>query len=43
VKNGSEAYQKYGINGLGTGRMPAFGALLTDAQIDLIVKYERSL
>lgn len=43
VMNGSENYQKYGINGLGSGRMPAFGAILTEAQIDLIVKYERSL
>ncbi len=43
VINGSEAYAKYGINGLGTGRMPAFGQVLTEAQIALIVKYERSL
>lgn len=43
VINGSEAYAKYGINGLGTGRMPAFGQILSEAQIDLIVKYERSL
>lgn len=43
IVNGSEAYQKYGVNGLGTGRMPAFGQILTDRQIELIVKYERSL
>ena len=43
VINGSEAYAKYGINGLGSGRMPAFGSVLTQTQIELIVKYERSL
>lgn len=43
VVKGSEAASKYGINGLGTGRMPAFGKILSDSQIELIIKYERTL
>jgi mono/diheme cytochrome c family protein len=34
---------KYGIQGQGSGRMPGFGALLTDQQIQAIVEYVRSL
>jgi mono/diheme cytochrome c family protein len=33
----------YGRNGQGTGRMPGFGTILTDAQIEAIVEYVRSL
>jgi len=43
VISGTEANATYGINGLGTGRMPGFGASLTLADIMLIVKYERTL
>jgi mono/diheme cytochrome c family protein len=43
VISGSENAVGYGVNGIGTGRMPAFGNLLSQDQIDLIVKYERSL
>jgi mono/diheme cytochrome c family protein len=43
VKGGSEMGQRYGKQSQGTGRMPAFGALLTDAQIKAIVEYVRSL
>lgn len=43
IVQGSEGAKKYGINGLGTGRMPAFGKILSDNQIELIVKYERTL
>jgi len=43
VLKGSEAAKKYGINGLGTGRMPGFGKILSESQIELIVKYERTL
>jgi mono/diheme cytochrome c family protein len=43
VKSGSDIGRKYGLQGQGTGRMPAFGNMLTDEQIKLIVEYERSL
>jgi mono/diheme cytochrome c family protein len=50
VKNGSAAVsgQKYGDPnrpggqvGPSTGGMPAFGGQLSDAEIEIIVKYER--
>lgn len=40
---GSEDSKKYGINGIGTGRMPAFGEILSVTQIELIAMYERTL
>ncbi len=40
--NGSEAEQPYGLNGFGTGRMPAFGAILDQADIELLARYLRS-
>ena len=43
VETGSEDGKKYGQQGQGTGRMPAFGQMLTQAQIQAIVEYERSL
>lgn len=43
VKGGSEMGQRYGKQSQGTGRMPAFGNLLTDEQIKAIVEYVRSL
>jgi mono/diheme cytochrome c family protein len=44
VINGAKAAETYGVNGLsGVGGMPAFGELLSEADIELIVKYERSL
>jgi mono/diheme cytochrome c family protein len=43
IISGSAASEAYGINGLGTGRMPSFGASLTLADIMLIAKYERTL
>ncbi|GMQ93761.1 MAG: hypothetical protein BMS9Abin12_1241 [Acidimicrobiia bacterium] len=43
VIGGSENAKNYGINGLGTGRMPAFGMVLSERQIELIVMYERTL
>jgi len=43
VKGGSEMGQRYGKQSQGTGRMPAFGSLLTDEQIKAIVEYVRSL
>ena len=43
IKSGSELGQRYGRQRQGTGRMPGFGALLTDEQIKAIVEYVRSL
>jgi mono/diheme cytochrome c family protein len=43
IKSGSENGKLYGRNGQGTGRMPGFGALLTDEQISAVVEYVRSL
>ncbi len=43
IIDGSEDSKKYGINGLGSGRMPAFGEILSVTQIELIAKYERTL
>jgi mono/diheme cytochrome c family protein len=43
IKGGSEFGKIYGNQGQGSGRMPAFGALLTDEQIVAIVEYVRSL
>ena len=40
----SSDYQKlYGVRGIGSGRMPGFGEMLSAAQIKAIVDYERSL
>jgi mono/diheme cytochrome c family protein len=43
VKNGTTQGAKYGTVGQGTGRMPGFGAILTDEMIEAIVQYVRSL
>ncbi|MDJ0768524.1 MAG: c-type cytochrome [Ilumatobacter sp.] len=43
IRNGSVFGQKYGIQGQGSGRMPGFGAMLTDEQIQAIVEYVRTL
>jgi mono/diheme cytochrome c family protein len=43
VKSGSTLGARYGKQAQGTGRMPGFGALLTDEQIKAIVEYVRSL
>jgi len=43
VVTGSDNGVRYGINGLGSGRMPGFGQVLSATDIELIVKYERSL
>ena len=40
---GSEFAKPYGARGVGTGRMPGFGKMLTKAQIQAIVDYERTL
>lgn len=43
ISKGSELGKKYGLQGQGSGRMPAFGNMLTKEQIKLIVEYVRSL
>ena len=43
VVSGTDNAIKYGVNGIGTGRMPGFGQVLSATDIELIVKYERSL
>lgn len=43
IKNGSQFGSLYGLNGQGSGRMPGFGAVLTDEQIRAVVEYVRSL
>ena len=43
IKAGSELGKRYGEQGQGSGRMPAFGALLTNEQINAIVDYVRGL
>jgi len=43
IKNGSVNGKLYGLNGQGSGRMPGFGSLLTDEQIEAVVEYVRSL
>jgi mono/diheme cytochrome c family protein len=43
VTNGSDFQKPYGTQGIGSGRMPGFGQLLTARQIEEIVIYERGL
>ncbi len=39
--SGSEAQIPYGLNGFGSGRMPAFGPSLSEADIELLARYLR--
>jgi mono/diheme cytochrome c family protein len=43
IITGSENAVGYGVNGIGSGRMPGFGQVLSTEQINLIVQYERSM
>lgn len=43
VVRGSDNAVAYGINGIGRGWMPGFGALLSAADIELIIQFERAL
>ena len=43
IVGGAENGQPYGVNGIGRGWMPGFGTVLSEADIWLIVEYERSL
>lgn len=42
IQAGSKYGAKYGVQGQGSGRMPGFGDLLTDEQIQQIVNYVRN-
>lgn len=43
IIKGSEFAVNFGINGLGSGRMPGFGLILSREDIELITKFERAL
>lgn len=43
ITNGSDFQKAYGTRGIGSGRMPGFGRMLTPEQIKAIADYERSL
>jgi mono/diheme cytochrome c family protein len=43
INGGSEFGKRYGEQGQGSGRMPAFGAMLTESQVAAIVDYVRGL
>jgi mono/diheme cytochrome c family protein len=43
VADGVEARKGYGVRGISSGRMAHFGQILTRAQINAIIRYERSL
>ena len=43
VMTGSDFQKQYGLQGIGSGRMPGFGGILTKEQIEKIVAYERGL
>ena len=43
IAAGSEYGKRYGVQGQGSGRMPGFGAMLTEEQIEAVVEYVRSL
>ena len=43
ISIGVPANEAYGIRGISSGRMPHFGAVITKAQIEEIMAYERSL
>ena len=43
ITTGSDFAKAYGDRGVGSGRMPGFGRMLTQEQIQAIVEYERSL
>lgn len=43
ILDGSENGIGYGVNGIGRGWMPAFGTVLSESDLRLIVEFERSL
>ncbi len=43
IVTGTDIAAPYGVNGIGTGRMPGFGTSLSADDIRLIALYERTL
>ena len=43
ITNGSESEVPYGLNGFGSGRMPAFGQILSAEDIALLARYLRGV
>ncbi len=43
VAVGAETNKAYGVRGMSSGTMPHFGEILSKAQIDAIIEYERNL
>lgn len=43
IAAGSDFGVGYGVNGQGSGRMPGFGQMLTEEQIQAVVEYEREM
>lgn len=43
IKGGSELGKRYGEQGQGSGRMPAFGGVYTETQLTSIIEYVRGL
>ena len=43
IINGSYIGKAYGVNGVGQGRMPGFGALLPESDITLIIDFLRGM
>lgn len=41
IISGSEAQEPYGLNGFGSGRMPAFGAILDPEDVELLARFLR--
>jgi mono/diheme cytochrome c family protein len=42
ITNGSESETPYGLNGFGSGRMPAFGSILDQDDVELLARFLRS-
>jgi len=43
IIKGSENGKAYGVNGVGGGKMPGFGAVLSEQDIELIIDYLRGM
>ena len=43
IINGSVNGKGYGVNGVGGGKMPGFGAVLPQSDIELVIDYLRGM
>jgi mono/diheme cytochrome c family protein len=43
IVNGSVNGKGYGVNGVGGGKMPGFGAVLPESDIGLVIDYLRGM